>query len=408
MTPIFSRYLSATLVLFASTIAFESNKLRATEGVDPPSDQSAKTLTENDYREFGRKLEEAAKKGEKASFDKLIRVVELLERSLGDLGLPEKDFKAVMAGAKSVKTDFTDLIIAEVKKGGSYTLLRTREFEGRRSALMRLIFEDGSVNYHEFVLHRSSDGQVVTEDIYIYLSCEMLSKTFRRMLLVFLADPKKGIAAQLKEADEFYLKNMNEVIKLSTAMKNGKNEEALAIFRKLPPELQKDKSLQILAIKAAQEGEESEYLIELERFRKAHPKDAAIDILSIDYFLLKKQYDEAQKAIDKLNESVGGDPFLQILKGGVLNQAGKNAEAKPIIEKALKDDPKLMLGYWTRVAIALEEKNYADTLVWLKKIEETGLSEIDLENIRKIDLYAGFVKSPEFEKLKKWLAERKK
>jgi hypothetical protein len=408
MTLTYPRVSFTSFAAFVLLIASEGTNLRASDCDDQPASEPAKPLTEKDYSDFAKNLEEAATKGEKASFDNLIRIMELLERSISDLGLSETDLKLLLEGAKSAKYGFAEQIIAEVKRGGRYSLLRRRELDGRKSVLMRLILEDGSVNYHEFLLHRSSDGQVVAEDVYIYLSCEKLSRTFRNMMLVFLADSKKGFVAKLKEADQVYLKNVNDVIELTSAAQSGKNAKALSIFRKLPPELQKEKSLQLLAIKAAQEGEESEYLVELERFRKAHPKDVAIDFLSIDYYVLKKQYGEAQKSIEKLDKAVGGDPFLQILKGGMLNQAGKSAEAKWIIEKALEDDSKLILGYWARIGIAVEEKNHGDTLTWLKKVEETGLVKVSPDNIKSSELYAEFVKSPEFEKLKSWLAERKR
>jgi tetratricopeptide (TPR) repeat protein len=276
---------------------------------------------------------------------------------------------------------------------------------------MRLSLPEGTVNYHDFLLVRSSDGKILTDDIYIFVTGELFSQTLRRIWLNLMGEPKdgkQGLVERLKGSDQLYMKHLNELRKIPAAIRLGQGKEALAIFRKLPAELQRDKSLQIMAITAAQDGPEEDYAMELERFRKTHPKDAAIDFLSIDYYIIKKQYDEAVKATDRVDQALGGDPFLQVKKGDILFQAGKNDQAKKIVEKAIKDDPKMVFGYLTRVGIALEEKNHPDTLTWLKKLEESGLDSISLANIRVSEDYAAFVKSPEFEKLKTWLAERKK
>ena len=234
---------------------------------------------------------------------------------------------------------------------------------------------DGGLNYHEFLLARSPDGQVVTEDMYVFLSGEMLTQTFRRFLLNFLASPEQGGAVQLRGPDQLYVKHAREIGKMATAIQKDRGKEALAIFRKLPADLQKDKVIQLIAIRAAQDGDEAEYLVELERFRKAHPEDVAIDFLSIDYHIIKKQYDEALKALGRADKAVGGDPYLQVIKGGLLIQAGRFQQARTTLEKAVKDEPKLIHGYWALVSLALEEKNHAETAVWLKKIEESGLAE---------------------------------
>jgi tetratricopeptide (TPR) repeat protein len=387
------------------TLAFASVNLCA---VEPPPAQPVKPLAEKDYTEFGRKLEDAATKGDQVNFDKLVSIVDIFERTVKDLGFPEKERKSMLRGAESSKKNLSDQILTHMKNGGCYSLLRVHEVEGRKRVLMRFITEDGSVNYHDFILTHNQDGLVVAEDMYVFMNCEMISQTFRRMLLLVASDPKKGIAAQLRESDQLLVKNIKEILKMTAALKEGRSMEALSIFRKLPDELQKEKAFQLIAIQAAQGLDDAEYLGEIERFRKNHPKDATIDFLAIDYYFLKKKYDEVLKAIEKLDKSLGGDSYLLILKGTALNQAGRNAEAKPLIEKGIKEGPKVANAYWIRIAIALEEMNHADTLEWLKKIEESGLVQISPETIKESDNYSKFVKSPEYEKLKTWLAERKR
>jgi tetratricopeptide (TPR) repeat protein len=410
MPHIFSRFLLVTVVALVLFLEFETRELYSAEMTQPPAPAAQPTkplpLTEKDYLEFGRSLEEAATKNDQTTVSQLVPIARLNERAIRDLELPENVRKALLSRANATR-GFTERVLAEVKNGGRYSLLRTREVDGRQRVLMRQIGGNGGVNYHDYLLVRSPDGKVVAEDLFVLSIGEMCSQTYRREFLNILASAKQELIA-LKESDQTYLDNISEVRKMLAAMRDGQSKEVLKIFRKLPAELQKDKLLQLAAIKATQDGEESEYLIELERFRKSNPKDAAIDLFSVDFYILKKQYDLALKSIDQVDKFVGGDPFLKIVKGDVLNQMGKKAEAKMLIEMGIKDDPKLMNGYWIRVSISLEEKNHVDTLTWLKKIEELGLDRINLDNIKTSESYAEFVKSLEFQKLKTWLADRKR
>jgi tetratricopeptide (TPR) repeat protein len=151
---------------------------------------------------------------------------------------------------------------------------------------------------------------------------------------------------------------------------------------------------------------EADYLAALETFRKLYPNDPAIDLHSIDYYLLKKRYDEAHKAIDRLNEAVGGDPYLGVLHGHVWMEAGQFEKARRAIERGIKEEPHLTNGYWSRITLSLREKKHADTLHWLKMIVEK--CQVEIQDLAAVPDYADFVKSPQHGEWQKWYAGRRK
>lgn len=375
-------------------------------GAAPAMAHTGAPLTEDDCKKFGENLENAVLAEDTAEFNRLFRFKEMLERSVSDLGLSASEEKGFVAGASKAGSAFPAQFIKVVQEGGSYTMLRVRTVDGRPRVLLRLLHGDGAVNYHELTLVRYPDQQIAAEDIYIYASGEPISQTFRRLILGFMAEKNQGIS-KLTAKEQLLSKHLGDISKITALVRNGQNTEALDLFRKLPAELQKNKFFQIMAIQAAGgTGNDDDYLREMRRFHKNHPNDAAGDLLSIDYYLLKKDYDETLKAIARLDMSVGGDPYLDAQKAGVLCEAGRFEEALAYAEKAIKDAPKLPQGYWVRTAVAAREKDHDDTLKCLKVIVEKVEPTLDPDALAADDRFVDFVTTPQFDEFKKWLAKR--
>jgi tetratricopeptide (TPR) repeat protein len=151
---------------------------------------------------------------------------------------------------------------------------------------------------------------------------------------------------------------------------------------------------------------EADYLAGLETFRQLYPNDPAIDFISIDYFLLKKRYDEVHKSIDRLDKAVGGDPYLNVLRGSTSMEAGQFEEASRAMEKAIKDEPDMSKAYWARIGLSLQEKKHDDTLKWLQAIVEK--CQVAITNLNEVPEYAEFVKSPQHGEWQKWYVIRGK
>ena len=143
----------------------------------------------------------------------------------------------------------------------------------------------------------------------------------------------------------------------------------------------------------------------MERFQHDHPNDPASDLQLIGYYWFKRDYDKVFAAIERLDKSLGGDPYLDAMKARILFEMKKFKEARDSAEKAIKEDPKQPLAYLVRAAVSAQEKNHKDALVWLKKLVEATGAKLNLETDVR---FADFVKSPQFQELNKWIADRKK
>jgi tetratricopeptide (TPR) repeat protein len=374
----------------------------ALESAGPPP-------TEQEARQFADRMTSAVRAGDAAAIDQLLRLAGLAERVISDLGLSSRERQGFLAGvATSLRqASFGQQILQGIKGDGSYQLLRIRTVDGRPRPLFRMIHSEGALNYHDYALARHKDGEVVTEDMFVFVNGEPLSQTVRRLVIPALASLRDKGAHRGVDPQE--LSSLEAVGAMTRAFRGGDFKTAVTTYRTLPRQCQERKPILVLYVQATMglgEDGEADYLAAMETFRKLFPNDAAVDFISIDYFLLKKRYDEARLAMDRLNEAVGGDPYLGVLRGTAWMEEGRFEEAGRAIEKAIQEEPGLTPAYWARVTLSLREKNHNDTLKWLKII--VGNRGVEVQDLAAVPEYAEFVKSPRHGEWQKWYATRGK
>ncbi len=191
-------------------------------GPAPPVVQGT-PATEDECKEFGEKLAKAVAEGDKAEVDRLIRINDLIGRCISDLGMSASEKQAFLTGAAKSSGQFADLIIQTAKEGGSYTLLRVRTVDGRARVLLRLIVPEGAVNYHEYTVSRYPDGQVATEDIYVYAAGEPLTQTLRRFILGMLAERNQGALARVGGEEQVFTKHMGDIKTMAEQVRAGQH-----------------------------------------------------------------------------------------------------------------------------------------------------------------------------------------
>src|SRR5262249_22998134 len=159
-----------------------------------------------------------------------------------------------------------------------------------------------------------------------------------------------------------FVTNLPIIQRMTNGVQTQRFGDVLAAYRQLPEGLKKDKNLLLLRLRAAQRLNEPEYQQALEDFRMAHPDDACIDFLSIDYFTLKKDFAKAFEGIDRVEQSVGGDPYLLVLRAGIQILATDLAGAATSAAKAVEQEPTLAAGHVALLRIAVLKKNHVETL----------------------------------------------
>jgi tetratricopeptide (TPR) repeat protein len=183
----------------------------------------------------------------------------------------------------------------------------------------------------------------------------------------------------------------------------GQFTEAIAHYRKLPEKIQENNWILVTylgALSRQLDTPAEDYRAAVEKFRKLYADEVALGLISIYYYSHRDKYDEALKAVDRLDKAVGGDPFLNVVRGITLAGAKRYKEARVAAEKAIREEPTLEDAYWVRIDVSLRERNYADTLEWLKKMVQACQAPVD--NMATDPDYAAFVQSPQYREWQEW------
>jgi hypothetical protein len=366
--------------------------------------EDPKPLTEDECLGFARKLEKEVAKGDIDAVLARFDWDALLDRVTAGVDADDpfvRQYRQTFVARQRTGGDVVPVIVDGVRRGGSHTLLRVYEKGGSRRALFRFL-PPGGFNYHECLLARSKDGRVRIADVYVFLSGENASDSLRRLFLPAAAEASKGLLEKLLTSESDMVKYHRSILAISGYTREGRPAEAMRVYRSLPESVQREKCVLLLRLLAAQKLGEKEHAAGLDGLHAQYPDDPCHDLLAINFHILGRRHDEALAAVDRLEQAVGGDPYLVSVRGDIHYAKGDGATAARYAKEAIGAEPTLAAPHWTLVRVSLAERKFDETVKLLLRIEETlGL---EVGNLTKVPGYADFVKSPEH---KDWL-ERKK
>jgi hypothetical protein len=374
-------------------------KPRATAKAVPaaPAVAGPPAVTEHEAMSFGLQLEAAVAEKDRAAFDPLFSVDGLLKKPVSDRPLPD-----VPPHGKPMLAELIAAVFLEVQdKAGSYKLVRVTVEGGRPHVLFRMVGARDQLAYHDVTLTKSAAGAVLVDDVAFLGSGETLSRSVRRLVEKLDAKvPRKYVGL-----DELHRAHAADIVAYQEESVPRKPEQALALFHRLPDELRKDKSLHIPAIALAFLVNDTVLAKEMDAYHKNHPNDPGADLMALNMFFAAGQFNRGLKAADDLKAALG-DPYLEYWRAEALGQSERYPEAKAALDAAIRAEPTLRPAYLTRLAVAVEEKDHAETAKLVKAIATRFETTWTVASMPTDPRFVHFVQSKEYEGLKAWAAAR--
>lgn len=309
-----------------------------------------------------------------------------------------KDFRrGFLSGLKEGIAAIPKKIIKEIEAESYYDLVNYRYDEDAKTYFMlfRIYSPETGVNYHDYRVSKLNN-KFVFNDIFIYLSGEELSKTYRRFYIYNL--PRKSLLDLFGEnnADEFLV-----MIEAVTLYNNGEFIKAHEKLKNIGGDLKNDKFVLIIKAICASNVSDDEYEKSLKTIAEIYPDDSSLFLTQIDYHIMNENYDTAMTLVDKLKTDTDDD-FLNLFKGNIEYER-KNYEKSIEYFKNISDNyPDFFEGHSSYLACLSITQKFNECIELLSFLVEDGYEKPDLiafveeldengenifEDLAKSDLY---------------------
>jgi hypothetical protein len=361
----------------------------------PADDVRISAPADADCLAFVKRIEDCVAMGDPALLDASLQWESLLHRAVGgSQSEAAREFKQSMAGKSLAKELFKKL-----PGRRSYTFLRLRSEGKEKRALFRLI-KDGAVNYHELLLTTGRAGLVRIADVYVYASGEWLSETLRRSY-ISVAAAKRASRNDLIDLAGDEVRSIPILLAMTKAVAEGRHRRVAALYDQLPEAIRRKKHYMLLRLPSAFLLDAELYRRAVAEYQEAYPDDPTLLLMEIDHASAAQKFDRVLECLDLLDKELGGDPFLDHLRclahiGAEDLHAGREAA-----KRALRREPTLEAPHWALVTISVRERDFAETIRLLSRLERE--LQVRIDDLRTRPEYEEFVATEEY---RTWMLSR--
>ena len=270
------------------------------------------------------------------------------------------------------------------------------------------------VNYWDVLLGRNAAGQVCLVDYMGYTEGEYLSETQRRLFQQLIPGLLRGTRSKaLADAE---LRSIHQLKELTAFLQKGQFESFLQAYDHLDPAMQQQRTILYYRVMAANAIAAKDpdpgpvtirvYSKAVDEYRREFPAASNLELMQLDFHFLNKDYRAVIKVVDQLDRRVGGDPYLDLLRGNALHAMNEPALAKAKLRAVEKSCPWEKDVYNALLAISFEEKDFIETTRLLIATEK-NTEQVWEPNFNGAEEFAGYRASKEFAKWKAYVRGRK-
>jgi hypothetical protein len=324
---------------------------------EPAGEAEAKTFAET----FAKNMIAGDAEAVRAAID----IPAIYQRATAGISVPQEG----RAAMEPVFPGFMESMISRfaassgtlAENGGSFQFLRLHRAGDEQRAMFRIIEPGEGPDYVDCVLVRHANGKVRIDDFYLFKESLLISQFARRFALFALEQAAKPPQAAAGRASGDNAAFFSAGGQLSKLRKDGKYQAAMDLYETLPESVKKDKLFLIDRIDTAKHLKGKPYDDAIRAYRTAFPNGPNLDLIMIDGYLEHKLYDRALACIDRLDKTVGGDPYLDATRANVYRLKGDRVNAKKLGNKAAAAEPNLSPAYECLLAVSLTEKKFSET-----------------------------------------------
>ena len=186
--------------------------------------------------------------GDTAASARLFDMDEVLNQVTAGVEVSDEFRTGFLQGARnSIKsTGLLAQLIQAVNTGASYELLRLYEKDGEQHVVFRMLLAEGGVNYHDFRVVKTKDGNVAAVDTKIAATGENFTRTLRRLYLSAARTANRSVLEKMAGADADAAAASDLMVKMAQDVKAGNYPGIVSAFEGASEAVQKDKALLLM------------------------------------------------------------------------------------------------------------------------------------------------------------------
>lgn len=259
----------------------------------------------------------------------------------------------------------------EVARGGNYRLLRRDE----SSAIFRLIYADGTMNYHRLSFDATA-SPVKVADLEIALTGEPLSQVFRRNF-ERVVEPDEEIFDG--PFDRALLQGVRLLQEMSQSLHEGKGDETWDLFDELPEPFQGDKGALLMRIQAARELRDNDRLAAAcDAYCQRFPDAKFTAFAKLCACLIRDDAAGSRAALDAIPAPYATDPYIDVVRAEILLDEGDLPAARKAAERAAADPAGAPFGSWAMLSVQMRAAEYeAAAATAAQLVGDVGKASVD-------------------------------
>jgi hypothetical protein len=364
--------------------------LPADTSPDPPNLQG---ITSGQAETYARDLSLAMMSGDVAMVRRLIDWGGMIDRSLDGFEIDEKVRSGFRQGALQSVDRLVNVIHSQTADGGSYLFVRTVRRGDRRHVIMRLVSNEGAMNYHDLRL-QSLNGGIVGDRLFVALTGELFSDSLRATAAQGLTSGQSFVSRLTGQAKRD-LETLNQTREMSLAVQAGQSPRALQIYDSLPEQAQQTKLVSLHRVMALASLDESQYIAAIDDYSNRFPGDATLGLITLDAAYLRKDIGLLMKSYDSIQRWSGGDPLLALMVASIRAQFGEVDAAIEMSRGVNVEALQLVDAHDYALGLALVAQDHDRALNELRTLRDNhGYVFADLSTIKG---YEAFAASPHYQ-----------
>lgn len=325
----------------------------------------------------------------------------LTDEAVRGLSVSAEFVAKLREGQRQAASALVTQLVQNVAQGASFRLLGVTAAQTTTSIYRQ--HGDAGLAYFELTW-RVGDGPVRILDVRPLAGATSFAEDARRLAIVAAAQANPESTARLSSADQLYVKHLATYSTLARSMQAGKHQEALAAYASLPKELQREKLALIFRINAARMGGDRDaYVAAMDDLLRFHAKDPAIVLPTLDLLFARQEYPRLLKALNALDQRVGGDPYLEVMRNTVYVKQGNAAAGRKALQRATQREPSLREPWAALLDLSVRASDHAETARLLDGSAKGA--DVDWSDVASAEIFASFRASSEG---KAWLARQPK